>query len=97
MAGRPLGTADYKTWSINPHDPTCRATCAHISILVKKNPNMTLSELARLLSKHKRRPLEECTKVLEGMLSRGHLGYFDDKFKFHRWTPRSEEEESVNK
>lgn len=90
MAGRPL-MEDYPVWSIDPRNPERRATCAHISILIKRNPNMTLDELATELAKGKHRPVEECLEVLQGMLDRGHLGYFNSAHTFHRWVPRKED------
>ncbi len=81
---------DYPIWSIDPFDSRNRATCVHISILIKEKPDCTLCELAKRLSAGKRRPFAECLEVLQGMLDRGHLGYFDDKHYFVQWTPREE-------
>lgn len=89
MAGRkPL--PEYPLWSIDPYDSRNRTTCAHISIIIKRNPDMTLYELAEKLAKGKHLSVEECLEVLQGMRCRGHLGYFDEEHFFRRWAPRVE-------
>jgi hypothetical protein len=88
--GRPAVRPYLSFWEVNPFDPRHRTTCAHVSICIKRNPNLTLRELANELARDKHRPVAECLENLQSMLDRGHLGYFDDKCRFVPWTPREE-------
>ena len=75
-------------WKVDKGDNRRNITLATISICIKEDMRQSLNELAAKVAKCKNRPIPECIEVLQKLLDKGNLGYYDKlTLEWKSWKP----------